>query len=65
MAFLIPLALLSDCLVKKETVKGIIGKTQGVSKAKSPPTKPSKKILKKLPPSSVFSLISPFKSSLF
>ena len=31
------------CFVKKETVKGIIGKTQGVNKAMSPPKKPNKK----------------------
>ena len=30
--------------VKKLTVKGIIGNTQGVSKAKRPPRKPSPKI---------------------
>ena len=29
------------CLVKYETVRGIIGKTQGVSRAKSPPAKPA------------------------
>ena len=35
-----------DCFKKYETVKGIIGKTQGVSRAKKPPKKPKRKILK-------------------
>ena len=40
-----------DCLVKKLTVIGIIGKTQGVSKANKPPPKPLMKIDQKLSPS--------------
>ena len=32
------------CFKKKETVRGIIGKTQGVSKANNPPIKPKKKM---------------------
>src|SRR6478735_2836605 len=44
MAFLIPAALVLLCLVKKLTVIGIIGKTQGVSKA----AKPEKKAIKKI-----------------
>ena len=35
-----------DCLRKKETVKGIIGKTQGVNNANKPPIKPRIKTLK-------------------
>ena len=31
--------------MKNETVKGIIGNTQGVSKANKPPTKPNRKML--------------------
>ena len=34
-----PLCLLC-CFVKKETVSGIMGKTQGVSKAMKPPNNP-------------------------
>src|SRR5690349_5624737 len=45
--------LLSDLFVKKETVTGIIGNTQGVSNAISPPKKPRRKIVHKLV-SSVF-----------
>ena len=38
-------------LVKKLTVKGIIGNTQGVSNANNPPKKPSPKIFHRdLPP---------------
>ena len=37
-------------LVKNETVNGIIGKTQGVSKAIKPPKKPRKNKLSKLLP---------------
>ena len=37
-----------ELLVKNETVSGIIGKTQGVSKAIKPPKKPKKKIVKLL-----------------
>ena len=33
------------CLVKKLTVRGTIGKTQGVKRANKPPKKPSQKIL--------------------
>ena len=44
MAFFIPTALFLLCLVKKLTVKGIIGKTQGVSRA----AKPDKKAIKKI-----------------
>lgn len=36
MAFTIPLAFVLDCFVKKETVKGIIGKTHGVNNAAKP-----------------------------
>ena len=43
-AFFIPAALFLLCLVKKLTVKGIIGKTQGVSNA----AKPDKKAIKKI-----------------
>ena len=39
MAFAIPLLFDCDCFVKKETVNGIIGKTQGVNKAAKPPRK--------------------------
>ena len=41
-AFLIPDFLELAFLVKKETVKGIIGKTHGVSKAINPPKNPMK-----------------------
>ena len=47
MALKIPFFLFSDCFVKKDTVNGIIGKTQGVSSANKPPTKPRKKMLKR------------------
>lgn len=40
MAFLLPLALFAAPLIKKETVSGIIGKTQGVKRAINPPKKP-------------------------
>ena len=55
-----PLLLLCDCFVKNDTVKGIIGKTQGVNKANKPPTKPKRKILNKEPPdaASVFVAVS-------
>src|SRR5579863_2705753 len=36
-----PLDLLSFLFVKKETVRGIIGNTQGVTKATMPPKNPS------------------------
>ncbi len=45
MAFLIPAALFLLCLVKKLTVIGIIGNTQGVNNA----AKPDKKAIKKIP----------------
>ena len=45
MAFLMPCALLLLCLVKKLTVIGIIGKTQGVNKA----AKPAKNLARKVP----------------
>ena len=41
-----PLVEEIDCFKKKDTVSGIIGKTQGVNKANNPPIKPSNKILK-------------------
>ena len=40
--------VLSFFLVKKLTVKGIIGNTHGVSNASNPPIKPSPKILKRV-----------------
>ncbi len=48
MTFRIPLTLLLLCLVKKLTVNGIIGKTQGVSNAAKPEIKAIKKIDHKL-----------------
>ena len=47
-AFIIPLERVPEPFVKKETVIGIIGKTQGVNKATNPQPKPSKKIFQKL-----------------
>ena len=44
MAFLIPCALVLLCFVKKLTVIGIIGNTQGVNSAASPLAKDRKKI---------------------
>ena len=44
MAFFFPSALVLLCLVKKLTVIGIIGNTQGVNKAANPPKKAKKKI---------------------
>src|SRR5690554_5068985 len=44
-AFLIPLARDLLCLVKKLTVIGIIGKTQGVNKAAKPLKKAKKKMV--------------------
>ena len=41
-AFEIPFLRVPDCLVKKETVNGIIGNTQGVRSAINPPKNPSK-----------------------
>ena len=46
MALLIPLARVVLLLVKKLTVSGIIGNTQGVSNANNPPKKPRINILK-------------------
>ena len=51
-AFLIPLALVLLCFVKKLTVIGIIGKTQGVSKA----AKPDKNAIKNIVNKPVFGL---------
>src|SRR5436305_4562028 len=45
-----PFCLDPDFLVKKETVNGINGNTQGVIKAISPPRKPKKKIADRLLP---------------
>ena len=45
-----PFLLFSVFFVKKDTVNGIIGKTQGVSKAINPPSKPKIKIVKILLP---------------
>ena len=47
MAFLIPADLFWLCLVKKLTVIGIIGKTQGVKSAANPLTNDKKKITSK------------------
>ena len=47
-AFVIPDFLELAFLVKKETVSGIIGNTQGVSNAINPPKKPIKNKLDKL-----------------
>ena len=58
MALLIPLARVVLLLVKKLTVSGIIGNTQGVSNANNPPKKPSINILK-MPKSDVFMLSKP------
>ena len=44
MAFFFPSAFVLLCLVKKLTVIGIIGNTQGVNKAAKPPKKAKKKI---------------------
>ena len=48
MELVIPLCVLLAPLVKKETVKGIIGNTHGVNKANKPPKKPKMKIEKLL-----------------
>ena len=48
MALVIPFFLSVDFLVKKVTVTGIIGKTQGVSNAIRPPSNPKKKIVSRL-----------------
>ena len=44
MASCLPFFLLLLCFVKKETVSGTIGNTQGVSNANNPPKNPRKKI---------------------
>ena len=44
--------------VKKLTVKGIIGKTQGVRSAKNPPIIPSKNILNKFKPNFILNFAS-------
>src|SRR5215208_2665525 len=44
-ALRIPLFLLPDRFVKKETVSGISGKTQGVIRAIKPPVNPRRKIV--------------------
>src|SRR6218665_351775 len=43
-AFFMPCCLVLDCLVKKLTFMGIMGNTQGVSKAAKPPRKPARKM---------------------
>src|SRR5258705_806332 len=53
-AFMIPFLLLCPCFVKKETVSGIMGKTQGVNKAMNPPSNPKIKIPTRL----LFSAVS-------
>src|SRR5690349_7182206 len=55
MAFLTPFDRVSDRFVKKETVSGMSGNTQGVNNAMNPPTSPSKKIDNKPFPSVVSS----------
>ncbi len=64
MALLIPLALAWDCLVKNDTVKGIIGNTHGVNKANKPPINPNKKMVNK-PSFCCFPSASCSKSPLF
>ena len=54
-----------DCLVKNDTVKGIIGKTQGVNKANKPPMNPKTKMLTKPFELSESVLVASFKSALF
>jgi hypothetical protein len=65
MALKTPFFLFFDCFVKNETVKGIIGKTQGVRSANKPPTKPNKKILNKPLELSEFVSVVFFKSDVF
>ena len=48
---------------KNETVKGIIGNTQGVNKAKNPPKRPRIKILNLLEKLSLFSVTYSFSKS--
>ena len=64
-ALLIPFLFVFDCFLKNETVKGIIGKTQGVKSANNQPKKPNNKIFNKLEFSSEFELFQLFKSSVF
>ena len=64
-ALKMPLRLLCAPFVKKDTVKGIIGKTQGVNKASNPPTKPKRKILNKELPESAAVLVPVCKRSVF
>ena len=52
-------------MVKKETVKGIIGNTQGVSNANRPPTNPKRNILNKELPDSVTSAVPVSKNAVF
>ena len=56
-AFRIPSDLFLDCLVKKETVIGIIGKVQGMKNAKNPPINPI--------PKSAIPLLSLFSCNCF
>ena len=56
MAFFFPSAFVLLCFVKKLTVIGIIGKTQGVNNAANPPKKAKKKIDHN-PFSSVFGVV--------
>ena len=51
MALRIPIFLFLALFVKNETVKGIIGNTQGVNRAISPPIKPKKNMVKNVLPS--------------
>ncbi len=46
-AFILPFFLSLDPFVKKLTVNGIIGNTQGVSRANNPPTKPKANTVQK------------------
>src|SRR5688500_17954321 len=65
-ALVTPRLRLPDFLVKKETVSGIRGNTQGVTKAIKPPIKPNKKIEPKLFPvaSSSPQLVTGFFTSI-
>ena len=64
-ALKMPLRLLCAPFVKKETVKGIIGKTQGVNKASNPPTKPKRKILNRELPAATALSVPVCKKSVF
>ena len=60
-----PLDLFSDCFVKKETVKGINGKTHGVNNAINPPKNPSPNTIQRAEsPSTAFNSFC-CKSTLF